>query len=54
MTPSLTKSGKPRKRAPGAGRPSLGKVKLTVHVLPSTRAALGARPGKKLDEVFGG
>lgn len=51
MTPSLTKSGTPRKRKPGAGRPALGKIKLTVHILPSTRAALGAKPGKKLDEI---
>ncbi len=50
----LTKAGKPRKRAPGAGRPSLGKVKLTVHILPETRAALGDKPGAVLDAHFGG
>lgn len=50
----LTKAGEPRKRAPGAGRPSLGKVKLTVHILPETRAALGDKPGAVLDAHFGG
>jgi hypothetical protein len=50
----LTKTGEPRKRAPGAGRPALGKVKLTVHILPSTRAALGDKPGAVLDAHFGG
>lgn len=52
--PQLTKAGQPRKRKPGAGRPSLGKVKLTVHILPATREALGARPGEVLDAHFGG
>ena len=52
--PQLTKAGQPRKRKPGAGRPSLGKVKLTVHILPSTRAALGNKPGAVLDAHFGG
>ena len=52
--PQLTKAGEPRKRAPGAGRPALGKVKLTVHILPSTRAALGNKPGAVLDAHFGG
>jgi hypothetical protein len=50
----LTKAGTPRKRAPGAGRPALGKVKLTVHILPSTRSALGDNPGAKIDAAFGG
>ncbi len=50
----LTKAGTPRIRKAGAGRPSLGKVKLTVHVLPSTRAALGDKPGAVLDAHFGG
>jgi hypothetical protein len=50
----LTKAGEPRKRAPGAGRPSLGKVKLTVHILPATRKALGDKPGEVLDAHFGG
>jgi hypothetical protein len=50
----LTKTGEPRKRAPGAGRPALGKVKLTVHILPETRAALGDKPGAVLDAHFGG
>lgn len=52
--PQLTKAGLPRKRKPGAGRPSLGKVKLTVHILPATREALGSRPGEVLDAHFGG
>ena len=50
--PKFTKAGTPRKRAPGAGRPALGKVKLTVHVLPETRANLGDRPGEKIDAAF--
>lgn len=49
----LTKAGEPRKRAPGAGRPSLGKIKLTVYILPETRAALGDKPGAVLDAHFG-
>ena len=52
--PALTKAGQPRKRKPGAGRPSLGKVKMTVHILPATRQALGDRPGEVLDAHFGG
>lgn len=52
--PQLTKAGTPRKRKPGAGRPSLGKVKLTVHILPATRKALGERPGEVLDAHFSG
>jgi hypothetical protein len=50
----FTKAGEPRKRAPGAGRPSLGKVKMTVHILPATRKALGTKPGEVLDAHFGG
>jgi hypothetical protein len=50
----LTKAGEPRKRAPGAGRPALGKVKMTVHIRPDTRAALGSTPGAVLDAHFGG
>ncbi len=52
--PQLTKAGEPRKRAPGAGRPALGKVKLTVHILPATRNALGDKPGEVLDAHFSG
>ena len=52
--PQLTKAGQPRKRAPGAGRPALGKVKMTVHILPATRKALGDNPGEVLDAHFGG
>lgn len=50
----LTKAGQPRKRKPGAGRPSIGKVKMTVHILPATRQALGNKPGEVLDAHFGG
>lgn len=52
--PALTKAGQPRKRKPGAGRPSLGKIKMTVHILPATRQALGDKPGEVLDANFGG
>lgn len=52
--PQLTKAGQLRKRAPGAGRPALGKVKMTVHMLPATRKALGDKPGEVLDAHFGG
>jgi hypothetical protein len=48
----LTKAGTPRKRAPGAGRPALGKVKLTCHIAPETRAKLGPKPGEAIDEAF--
>lgn len=34
-----------------AGRPKSGKVKLTVHVLPETKAALGERPGEAIDAL---
>ena len=52
--PQLTKAGQPRKRKPGAGRPKSGKVKMTVHILPATRQALGSKPGEVLDAHFGG
>lgn len=48
----LTKAGEPRKRAPGAGRPKSGKIKLTVHILPETRTALGSKPGESIDALF--
>lgn len=51
---AFTKAGTPRKRKPGAGRPSLGKIKMTVHILPETRKALGDKPGEVLDAHFGG
>lgn len=35
----------------GAGRPASGKVKMTVHVLPATRAALGNKPGEAIDAL---
>lgn len=35
----------------GAGRPKSGKVKLTVHVLPSTAKALGDKPGAAIDRL---
>lgn len=37
---------------PGSGRPVSGKVKLTVHILPETRAQLGAKPGEAIDRAF--
>jgi hypothetical protein len=48
----LTEAGTARKRAPGAGRPALGKVKLTCHIAPETRAKLGDRPGEAIDRAF--
>jgi hypothetical protein len=39
-------------RRPGAGRPVSGKVKLTVHIMPETRAKLGAKPGEAIDLAF--
>lgn len=47
----LTKAGNPRKRKKGAGRPPLGKIKLTVHILPETRAKLGSKPGEAIDAL---
>jgi hypothetical protein len=52
--PQLTKAGLPRKRKPGAGRPKSGKVKMTVHILPTTREALGSKPGERIDALVGG
>ena len=37
---------------PGAGRPRAGKVKLTCHISPETRAKLGDRPGENIDAAF--
>lgn len=39
-------------KRPKAGRPALGKVKLTCWVKPETRAKLGEKPGQKIDETF--
>lgn len=56
----LTKAGQPRKNAPGQGRPKGSgkgpdKVKLTVHILPETKEAIGALGpyGEVLDRTFG-
>ena len=56
----LTKAGQPRKNAPGQGRPKGSgkgpeKVKLTVHILPETKDAIGALGpyGEVLDRTFG-
>ena len=38
-------------KRPGAGRKESGKVKMTVHVSPETRAALGDRPGEAIDAL---
>lgn len=55
----LTKAGQPRKNAPGQGRPKGSgkgpdKVKLTVHILPETKDAIGALGpyGEVLDRTF--
>ena len=42
-------SDKTKKHA--GGRPSLGKVKLTCHVKPETRKALGPKPGEAVDRL---
>jgi hypothetical protein len=36
---------------PGSGRPKSGKIKMTVHVLPETRASLGVKPGDAIDQL---
>jgi hypothetical protein len=41
-------------KRPGAGRPALGKVKLTCWIKPETRARLGAKPGEMLDRIIKG
>jgi hypothetical protein len=44
----------PKKRGgpqPGSGRPKSGKIKMTVHVLPETRVALGVKPGEAIDKL---
>jgi hypothetical protein len=48
----LTRGGAGR----GQGRkpPEVQKVRLSTWVLPSTKAALGPKPGAKLDDLFGG
>lgn len=46
-----TAKGRGGKR-PGAGRKESGKVKMTVHVTPETRAALGEKPGEAIDALF--
>jgi hypothetical protein len=33
----------------GSGRNALGKVKVTMHVLPATRDSLGSKPGARVD-----
>jgi len=38
-------------KRPGAGRKESGKVKMTVHILPSTRAWLGDKPGEAIDAL---
>jgi predicted GTPase len=42
-------SDKTKKHA--GGRPALGKVKLTCHVKPETREALGEHPGAAIDSI---
>jgi len=40
-----------KKQKHAGGRPSLGKVKLTCHVKPETRKALGEKPGEAVDRL---
>lgn len=51
MSTKKTTKGRGGKR-PGAGRKESGKVKMTVHVTPATRAALGDKPGEAIDALF--
>ena len=51
MSAKKTTKGRGGKR-PGAGRKESGKVKMTVHVTPETRAALGDKPGEAIDALF--
>jgi hypothetical protein len=52
MKKEPTRGGK----RPNAGRkpPEVRKVRLSTWVLPSTKAALGDKPGAKLDDLFSG
>lgn len=49
-TPHDDCNGKPGLKRP-RGRPKAGTVKLTAHILPATRAALGKEPGKAIDRL---
>jgi len=51
MSAEKTAKGRGGKR-PGAGRKESGKVKMTVHISPETRAYLGAKPGESIDALF--
>lgn len=50
----LTKAGTPRKRAPGGGAKPKGNVKLTVHIPPDVREALGSKPGEVITALVRG
>lgn len=55
MSRKAAKQDKPKGRGGkrnGAGRKESGKVKMTVHVTPETRAALGDKPGEAIDALF--
>lgn len=52
--PQLTKAGTPRKRAPGGGAKPKGNVKMTAHVPPDVRQALGSKPGKVITVLVRG
>jgi ribosomal protein S30 len=52
--PTLTKAGKPRQRAPGGGAKPKGNVKMTVHVPPDVREALGSKPGEVITALVRG
>jgi hypothetical protein len=50
------RTGEPTRggKRPNAGRkpPEVQKVRLSTWVLPSTKAALGLKPGQRLDDLF--
>jgi hypothetical protein len=52
--PQMTKAGTPRKRAPGGGAKPKGNLKLTVHIPPDVRAALGPKPGEVITALVRG
>ena len=51
----MKKPTPPKRRGPAKGQggrpPGPAKVKLTVMILPETRAALGDRPGETIDSL---
>ena len=53
MNRKLAKTDKPKRGGAreNAGRPKLGKVKMTVHVMPETKVKLGSKPGAAIDAL---